>query len=121
MFKDRSQMQLPAKHKLDRQIRRLSAATMLAIAFFASLCFGLSLGQSFPADLQQPDPALAAIIDGPQRSNANKARDRYRHPLEVLTFFGVKADSNVVEIVPGRAAIGPKFSRPISRVVATTP
>jgi predicted methyltransferase len=103
MFKDRSQMQLPAKHKLDRQIRRLSAATMLAIAFFASLCFGLSLGQSFPADLQQPDPALAAIIDGPQRSNANKARDRYRHPLEVLTFFGVKADSNVVEIVPGRA------------------
>jgi len=53
--------------------------------------------------LQQPDPALAAIIAGPQRSNANKARDRYRHPLEVLTFFGVKADSNVIEIVPGKA------------------
>src|SRR3984893_9205867 len=103
MFKDRSQMQLPAKHKLDRQIRRLSAATMLAIAFFASLCFGPPPHPSFPADLQHPDPALAAIIDGPQRSNANKARDRYRHPLEVLTFFGGKADSSVVEIVAGRA------------------
>jgi predicted methyltransferase len=61
---------------------------MLAIVFSASLYFGLSLGQSFPAALQQPDPALAAIIDGPQRSTANKARDRYRHPLEVLTVFG---------------------------------
>jgi predicted methyltransferase len=96
-------MQIPAKHKLDQQIRRLSAATMFAIAVSVGLYFGLSRGQSLAAALQQPDPALAAIIDGPQRSNANKARDRYRHPLEVLTFFGVKADSNVVEIVPGKA------------------
>ncbi|MGH6847301.1 MAG: class I SAM-dependent methyltransferase [Methylocella sp.] len=63
----------------------------------------MSLGQSFAAALQLPDSALAAIIDGSQRSDANKARDRYRHPLEILTFFGVKADSNVVEIVPGKA------------------
>jgi predicted methyltransferase len=101
MFKD--QMQIPAKPMLKRQIRRPAAATMSAIAVSASLYFGLSLGQSFTAALQQPDPALAALIDGPQRSNANKARDRYRHPLEVLTFFGVKADSNVIEIVPGKA------------------
>ena len=103
MFKDRSQMQLPAKHKLDRPIRRLSAAMMFAIAVSVSLYFGLSLGKSFAVTLQQPDPALAAIIDGPQRSEANKARDQYRHPLEVLTFFGVEADSNVVEVVPGKA------------------
>ena len=103
MFKDRSQMQIPVKHKLNRHIRHLSAATMFAIAFFVSLYLGLSPGQSFAAASQQPDPALAAIIDGPQRSNANKARDQYRHPLEVLTFFGVQADSNVVEIVPGKA------------------
>jgi predicted methyltransferase len=102
MFKDRGQMQIPPKHKLDRRIRRLSAATMFAIAFSVGLYFGLSLGQSFAVTLQ-PDPALAAIIDGPQRSEANKARDRYRHPLEVLTFFGVKADSNVIEIEPGKA------------------
>jgi predicted methyltransferase len=103
MFKDRSQMLIPAKHKANRRIRRLSAATLFAIAFTVSLYFGLSRGQSFTAALQQPDPALAAIIDGSQRSNANKARDRYRHPLEVLTFFGVNADSNVVEVVPGKA------------------
>ncbi|MCI0601177.1 MAG: methyltransferase [Beijerinckiaceae bacterium] len=49
------------------------------------------------------DPALAAIIDGPQRSDPNKLRDTYRHPMEVLTFLGVESDSNVVEIVPGKA------------------
>jgi predicted methyltransferase len=94
-------MQIPSNHKLDRHW--LSVATMFAIAVSVSLYFGLRLGQSIAAVMQPPDPALAAIIDGPQRSEANKARDRYRHPLEVLTFFGVKADSNVVEIVPGRA------------------
>jgi predicted methyltransferase len=103
MFKDPSQTKIPAKHKLNRQNRRLFAATSFATALSVSLYFGLSLGQSFAAALQQPDPALAAIIDGQQRSEANKARDRYRHPLEVLTFFGVQADSNVVEIVPGKA------------------
>ena len=47
------------------------------------------------------DPALQALIDGPQRSDKNKARDKFRHPAEALTFFGVKPDSVVVEIWPG--------------------
>ncbi len=74
-----------------------------SIAFSVGLYFGLSLGQAFAAALQQPDPALAAMIDGPQRGDANKARDRYRRQLEVLTFFGMETDSNVVEIVPRKA------------------
>ncbi len=45
--------------------------------------------------------ALKAAIAGPQRSDANKARDKYRHPLETLTFFGIKSDMTVVEISPG--------------------
>jgi predicted methyltransferase len=52
---------------------------------------------------EESDAALSAVIDGPQRSMGNKARDQYRHPFEVLTFFGVRPDSNVVEIVPGKA------------------
>jgi predicted methyltransferase len=47
------------------------------------------------------DPVLQALIDGPQRSEKNRARDKYRHPGEALTFFGVKPDSVVVEILPG--------------------
>lgn len=44
---------------------------------------------------------LQAAIAGPQRSEANKARDRYRHPLQTLTFFGIKPSMTVVEIWPG--------------------
>jgi predicted methyltransferase len=45
--------------------------------------------------------ALQAAIAGPQRSEANKARDQYRHPLQTLTFFGIKPGMTVVEIWPG--------------------
>jgi predicted methyltransferase len=47
------------------------------------------------------DPALQTLIGGSQRSAVNSVRDRYRNPGEVLTFFGVKPDSVVVEILPG--------------------
>ena len=41
-----------------------------------------------------------AILAGPQRDPANAARDVYRHPQQVLEFFGVKPDSTVVEVWP---------------------
>lgn len=46
-------------------------------------------------------PGLAAAIANPQRSAANIARDRYRHPAETLAFFGLKPTDTVVEIWPG--------------------
>jgi predicted methyltransferase len=45
--------------------------------------------------------ALAAAIGSPSRTAANIARDRYRHPLETLSFFGVRPSDTVVEIWPG--------------------
>ncbi|MBI3372407.1 MAG: class I SAM-dependent methyltransferase [Betaproteobacteria bacterium] len=44
---------------------------------------------------------LAQRLAAPHRSAGNVARDGFRHPLEVLTFFGVRDDSTVVEILPG--------------------
>jgi predicted methyltransferase len=35
-----------------------------------------------------PVPRLDAALAGSHRSDKNKARDRYRHPKETLTFFG---------------------------------
>lgn len=46
---------------------------------------------------------LRALVDGPQRSAKNVARDPYRHPFEVLSFFGVGPDATVIEIDPGGA------------------
>ena len=46
-------------------------------------------------------PSLEAVIKGDHRSAKHKARDKYRHPLETLRFFGLKPHMTVVEIWPG--------------------
>src|SRR5215470_14364703 len=64
----------------------------------------LSVGVSLEA-LAETDAATSTAIDsalaGSHRSDRNKARDRYRHPKETLTFFGLRRDMTVVEIWPG--------------------
>lgn len=45
--------------------------------------------------------SLDAALAGAQRSQANRARDVYRHPRETLTFFGVHPGQTVVELSPG--------------------
>jgi predicted methyltransferase len=72
---------------------------MLLKAAVAALAL-LIAAPAFAADL---DPALKAAIDAPLRSEKNRARDAFRHPAEVLSFFGIKPDSVVVEIAPGAA------------------
>ncbi len=59
----------------------------------------LSATTAFAED--NPTEALKAAIDGPARSPANKARDAARHPLQELTFFGLRPNMTVVEIWPG--------------------
>ncbi len=43
---------------------------------------------------------LADIVAGPQRSPAFKARDRWRHPDESLTFWGLQPGDVILEIDP---------------------
>ncbi len=45
--------------------------------------------------------SLASAVAGSHRSEANKARDKYRNPDKTLAFFGVKPHHTVVEIWPG--------------------
>jgi predicted methyltransferase len=50
------------------------------------------------------DSAIALLqkaVNGDWRSAAHKARDRYRHPIETLQFFGLKPDMTVIELQPG--------------------
>ncbi len=44
---------------------------------------------------------LKEAVAGSWRSDANKARDQYRHPIRTLEFFGIKPDMTVVELAPG--------------------
>lgn len=43
---------------------------------------------------------LDAAIAGSHRTDAERARDVYRHPRETLLFFGLRPDQKVVEISP---------------------
>jgi len=47
------------------------------------------------------DSAIARVVAEPGRSPQFVARDRYRHPVEELSFFGVKPTMTVVEVWPG--------------------
>jgi predicted methyltransferase len=47
------------------------------------------------------DPALIQVVQGDWRTPAEKARDQYRHPVECLTFWGLKPGMTVLEVQPG--------------------
>lgn len=59
-----------------------------------------SAGSDSGGELPPPGD-LAAAISGPQRSQDNRSRDRYRHPQATLEFFGLRPDMRVIEIRPG--------------------
>ena len=44
---------------------------------------------------------LEALIASEDRPDSQRARDKYRHPLETLTFFGIAPEVTVAEIWPG--------------------
>ena len=47
------------------------------------------------------DPVLVSVLAGAQRPDADKARDGARHPLESLTFWGLRPGATVLEMLPG--------------------
>jgi predicted methyltransferase len=77
---------------------RLVVGLMAALAAVTSIAAGAAdpVHQTSGADLAK----LKAIVDGPQRSAENKARDKYRHPVETLAFFGIRPNMTVVELWP---------------------
>lgn len=54
------------------------------------------------AEAPAQEAGLKEVATGDHRSAENKARDKYRNPVETLTFFGIKPDMTVVEVYPGR-------------------
>jgi predicted methyltransferase len=85
------------------RFRRICAAvvigTVCALIFLSRLQTPAASAQT--SSKEQRTAALQAAIDNPARSPADRARDRYRHPLQTLQFFGIKPNMTVVEIWPG--------------------
>jgi predicted methyltransferase len=65
---------------------------VVAFTLVGALCAG---GVAYASDSGPIAPSgdtatlLKEAVNGSWRSQANKARDRYRHPIETLTFFGI--------------------------------
>jgi len=68
------------------------------LARFAAVAAALAAGVSAMA---APDPALTATVADPARTSNFAARDKVRHPVEELTFFGITPKMTVVELWPG--------------------
>ena len=71
----------------------------LSKTFIAALIF--ITAYSSKAAMANDQSGLAQWLSAPHRTPVNVVRDVHRHPVETLTFFGVKDNSTVVEILPG--------------------
>ncbi len=69
------------------------------LARFAATVAALAAAVSAMA--AAPDPALTAAVADPARTSNFTARDKVRHPVEELTFFGIGSKMTVVELWPG--------------------
>jgi predicted methyltransferase len=76
-------------------------AVMAGSALIACATSTAGGGSGLPKTDAATSAAIDAALAGAHRSEANKARDVYRHPKETLTFFGLRRDMTVVELWPG--------------------
>src|SRR5579862_7956562 len=60
----------------------------------------LIAGCTMPSTRQATAQALDNILADPHRSEADRARDRYRHPKDTLLFFGIRPEMSVLEVWP---------------------
>jgi predicted methyltransferase len=65
----------------------------IVLAAFAAMAYAGAVAAA--------DAALTAAVASPARPAAAVARDKSRHPVEELTFFGINPKMNVVELWPG--------------------
>ncbi len=74
------------------------------------------IGQPHHALAQRADAAsLRKLVDAPQRSPSNRARDPFRHPFDDLAFLGIAPTDTVVEILPGGAGYWTEILAPYLR------
>ncbi|WP_294190037.1 methyltransferase domain-containing protein [uncultured Sphingomonas sp.] len=90
---------------------RSTSLTRPALALAATLALSVGVHAAIAPKV---DPAIARAVADTSRSEADRARDRYRHPAETLAFFGVTPAKKVVEYNPS----GGWYSQILARVPA---
>ena len=81
----------------------LTAAAAIAMLTATAACTSMEQGSSAAPtyNLVAAQAQLQEMLAAPHRTPANVQRDRYRNPVQTLSFFGVRPNHTVVEIWPG--------------------
>lgn len=97
-------------------MRSALLATLAASVVLAGCAAAPPEAESPPrATAEETAALLDAAIAGEHRSDANRARDAWRHPKETLLFFGLRADMAVMEIWPGAGGWYMEILAPVLR------
>ena len=83
---------------------RIHHALVLALATLPVALVSLPVVAAHPEQDASADPVLAEVVAGEWRTPEAKARDVARHPIESLTFWGLKPGMTILEIQPGSAS-----------------
>ena len=75
-----------------------STRYLLTSFALTAICIGPQLNADQPDEAQAM--TLRSLVTGDHRSPENISRNAWRHPLETLKFFGLEADTTVIEILP---------------------
>jgi predicted methyltransferase len=88
--------------------RHLHASMLLFATFTAGAATAQTTNASsanepaaMPSSACTADKAVCASVDGAWRDREAKARDKYRHPIQALEFWGIKPGMTILEIQPG--------------------
>lgn len=87
---------------------KVASFNMISYTFSAVILASMLIACSSSAKQEIKAPARVlpstleeAVSNTTYRTEENKKRDIYRHPLETLSFFGLKPEMTVIEISPG--------------------
>jgi predicted methyltransferase len=84
--------------------------------FAAALAVAATAFAALPAHAgDAAEMAIVKAVNGPARPDADKARDQYRHPVQALTFWGLRPGTVIVEISPGAGSWWTKILAPFAK------
>jgi len=90
-----------ARHREEPIMKKRSGKILLGAFVSATVIFGAAAGAEYGASPIDTQQKLQALIASDSRPARHKARDKYRHPFETLSFCGIETQMTVVEIWPG--------------------
>ncbi|MEQ1510865.1 MAG: methyltransferase type 11 [Sphingopyxis sp.] len=82
-------------------VKRVTIATIVTAALVAAAIPAAAVMAQHSAAEHAAHAAIAAAVAATTRTEANRARDVWRHPSETLSFFGARPNETVVELWPG--------------------